>query len=83
MANAYPAHVFSRRVYSDGDVCFRKERILIGESLAGHEVGLEVVDAMHVRAWFRDVDHGVIETVPDVDVSCFEPSARNRKRRAS
>lgn len=83
VAYAYPAHIYPRRVYSDGDVSFRKERVFIGESLAGHEVGIEVLDAMHVRAWFRDVDLGVIETVPDVDVSYFDVSARNGKRRAS
>jgi transposase InsO family protein len=79
----YPAHIYVRRVYSDGDVGFRNDRIFVGAGLAGHEVGLEVLDAMRIRAWFRGVDLGVLETLPDVDVSCFDRGATNRTRRAS
>ena len=68
-----------RRVYADGHLSFRSDRIFISEALAGHEVGVEELDAMHVRAWFRDVDLGVLETLPEVDVSCFDrPESRRR-----
>jgi len=48
----------------------------------GHEVGLEVLDAMRVRAWFRDVDLGVLETLPEGDVSCFDRVVASRRRGA-
>lgn len=80
----YPAHVCIRRVYGDGDVNFRGDRVFVSTALGGHDVGLEVLDAMRVRAWFRDVDLGVLETLPDVDVSCFDRIATKRTtRRAS
>jgi transposase InsO family protein len=84
IAFAYPAHTYARRVYSDGGVTFRNDKLFIGEAFAGHDVALEVLDAMRIRAWFRDVDLGVLETVPDVDISCFDKAtAANRTRRAS
>lgn len=79
----YPAHMQTRTVYRKGDVYVRNDCIYIGEALAGLEVGLETVDALHVRAWYRDVDLGTLETVPDVDVSCFDPPVRRQTRRAS
>lgn len=79
----YPAHVYVRRAHSDGHVSFRSDRIFVGEAVSGYEIGLEVLDAMRVRAWFRDVDLGVLETLPDVDISCFDRVATNRTRRAS
>lgn len=82
VAFVYPAHIYTRRVYSDGDVGFRSDKVFISEALAGHEVGLEVIDAMHVRAWFRDLDLGVLETIPEVDISCFDRVVESRRRRA-
>ena len=83
VAYVYPAHVCVRRVYRDGQVSFRSDRVFVSEALGSHDVGLEPLDAMHVRAWFRDVDLGVLETVPDVDASCFDVIATKRLRRAS
>jgi len=77
----YHAHMYRRCVIVGGRIAFRNDRVFVGEALAGYEVGIEVVDAMHVRAWFRDVDLGVLETLPEVDVSCFD--LPGRKRRAS
>jgi hypothetical protein len=62
---------------------FPHDDIFVGEALAGQDVGIEVVDALRVRAWFRDIDLGVLETLPEVDVSCFEQPPPSRKRRAS
>ncbi len=78
----YPEHVYARSIYSDGHAGFRKDRLFVSSALAGLEVGIEIVDAMHVRAWFRDVDLGVIETVPDVNESCFEQLVTRRRMRA-
>jgi transposase InsO family protein len=76
----YPAHILPRRVYSDGDMCFRSERLYVGQAFSGLDVGIEVVDALHIRAWFRDVDLGLIETIPQVADSCFEEAAPRHRR---
>lgn len=78
---AYPAGVYVRRVCADGSLCFRNDRISLSSAIAGHHVGLEVLDAVRIRAWFRDVDLGLLEMLPEVDVSCFDRIAA-RKRRA-
>jgi hypothetical protein len=48
----------------------------VGASLptvfVGVELGLEDVDALHLRAWFPDVDLGLVETLPLADISCFD-----------
>lgn len=79
----YPAHYFVRRVYPNGEFRFRNDDLQLGESFAGQEVGIEVVDAMRVRAWFRDVDLGLVDTLPEVDVACFEPRITKRTKRAA
>lgn len=77
---AYPAGVYVRRVCSDGSLCFRNDRIFLSSAIAGHHVGLEVLDAVRVRAWFRDVDLGVLEMLPEVDVSCFDRIVASKRR---
>jgi putative transposase len=76
----YPAHMLPRRVYSDGDMCFRSERLYVGQALTGLEVGIEIVDALRIRVWFRDVDLGLIETTPQVADSWFENVAARHRR---
>jgi len=79
----YPAHILPRRVRSDGGVSFRSESLYVSQALGGLEVGIEVVDAFHIRAWFRDVDLGLIETIPQVADSCFEQVAPRHKHAPS
>jgi putative transposase len=81
-AYAYPSHLYVRRAHSDGSFSFRGERLHAGQSFARYELGLEVVDAMRLRVWFRDVDLGLIETTPDVPASCFDRVATGARRRA-
>lgn len=78
----YPTHMFARRVDSSGDVSFQSDSLFVGEALGGCEVGLEVVDAFRVRAWFRDIDLGLIETIPQVSQACFEERPTNSRTRA-
>jgi hypothetical protein len=78
----YPTHMHVRTATEKGAVFFRDE-FYLGAALGGLEVGLEPVDALHVRAWYRDVDLGVIETLPEVDLSCFLQREKSRERRAS
>jgi putative transposase len=68
----YPKRFFVRRVDSHGEVRFRRSGCSIGNAFVGLEIGLEVVDALRVRAWLHDVDLGLVETLPAVDDSCFE-----------
>ncbi len=80
----YAAHLYARHVHVDGSLSFRGDRIFVSEAVAGHDVGLEVLDALRVRVWFRDVDLGVLEMLPDASASCFDhAAAEGRKRRAS
>jgi len=88
---AYPTKLHVRRVARSGHAFFRNDEPFIGTAFAGYDVGIEVVDDMHVRAWFRDIDLGVIEVVPDVSPSCFDaaramkptPRRRMQERRAN
>ena len=80
----YNTHLVVRRVYPSGAVNFRGEEVSVGTVFAGHHIGFEVVDAMHVRGWFRSVDLGLIETTPQVDDACFqEKPPKSRSRAAS
>jgi transposase InsO family protein len=78
----YPKRFFVHTVDTDGQVQFRGDACRIGSAFSRLEVGLEVVDAMHVRAWLHDVDLGLIETMPAVDPACFEPQLARRAKRA-
>ena len=75
LPSMYHAHMYVTQVYSNGSFRFRNDELPLGEVFAGYEVG--VVDALRVRVWFRDVDLGLVETLPDVDVSCVEDAARS------
>ena len=85
----YPAKFYVRQVSANGYIFFRNDKCLVGNPFVGHEVGIEVIDALRVRAWLHDVDLGVIETVPAVDDSLFEAplhelaAKRRRARRES
>ena len=77
----YPTHMYIRTISTKGAVFFLHE-VYVGESFRGLEVGLKPVDALHVRAWYRDVDLGLLETLPDVAISCFDCSSLSQMRRA-
>ena len=66
---------------TNGAVFFRDE-LYVGESFSGLDVGLEPVDALHARAWYRDVEPGLLEALPDVAISCFDHAAISQMRRA-
>jgi len=76
VAYRYGAGLYVRRVSRSGHFRIRNDTVFVGNVFAEHYIGVELVDARHVRAWFRDVDLGLIETAPDVDDSCFETMPR-------
>jgi transposase InsO family protein len=78
---SYPKHFYVVRVGKSGMVHFRGDACRIGNAFVGLQVGIQVIDALRVRAWLHDVDLGVLETLPAVDDSCFEPPALRRPRR--
>ncbi len=56
-------------VHADGSLSFRGERVFVSDAVAGHAIGLEPIDALRFRAWFRDVDLGELEMLADVSDS--------------
>jgi hypothetical protein len=80
----YPARFYVHRVTANGFVRFRHDDCWLGKPFAELEVGLEVVDALRVRAWLHDLDLGLLDTLPAVDDACFDqPVARKRTRSSS
>jgi transposase InsO family protein len=75
MKYTYPKRFFVRRVDHHAAFAFRGDRCRVGNAFIDLHVGLEVVDAMHVRAWLCDVDLGLVETLPAVDSDCYESTA--------
>ena len=78
---AYPKHFYTGRVNGSGVLVFRGDACSVGMPFAGLDVGIEVIDALHVRLWLHDVDLGIVDTLPGVDDSCFEPPAFRRRPR--
>jgi transposase InsO family protein len=78
---AYPKHFYTGSVHAGGMMYFRGDPCRVGQSFAGLELGIEVIDALRVRLWLHDVDLGSIETLPAVDDSCFEQPVFRRRTR--
>ena len=62
---AYPPHVEVRHVKSSGHISFRSYAYFVSVALIGHELGIEEVDAIHVRLWYRELDLGLMEVEPE------------------
>lgn len=80
---AYGKTKHVRRVDVRGEISFRGDKAYVGVAFQGLEIGVESVDAMHVRAWLHDVDLGLVETLPAVDKACFEAMSITRPRRTT
>ena len=78
---AYPPHLIVRRVGRNGAFKLGAERYFLSTALRGHNVGIELVDALHVRAWFNEIDLGLVEIVPDVTLRTFDLLDARRSRR--
>lgn len=80
-AFAYPKHFYVLTVGGTGRVAFRGDSIPVGTPFRELPIGVEVIDAMHVRLWLHDLDLGIVETMPTVDDSCFlHPVLGNLRR---
>ena len=78
---AYPPHLVVRRIGRNGTFKLDEERYFLSTALRGHDVGVELVDALHVRAWFNEIDLGLVEIVPDVTPRTFDLLDARRSRR--
>jgi len=76
----YSKRLYVRTVTANGRINIRGDECHVGQAFAHLTLGIESVDAMHVRAWLCDVDLGLVETLPVVDQACYEPSAPRRTK---
>jgi hypothetical protein len=69
LMHIYPPGLLRRRVHGQtGVVSVDGEKYAIGAALTGYDIGLEYVDEMHYRAWFRNVDLGLIDVIPSDEI---------------
>jgi transposase InsO family protein len=61
----YPAALTVRSVDASGHAYWQGERCYVGTAFAGHRVGFEPLEGLRWKLWFRDVDLGLIELLPE------------------
>jgi putative transposase len=71
LPQSYPSNFREVAIYPNGNFKLGRETYFVSTSLGGHRIGLEPVDAIHVRAWFFNVDLGIIEIEPQVDDTLY------------
>jgi putative transposase len=60
----YPSDWLVRKVNRVGQVKIASEQYFVSTSLTGYQVALQPIDALHWRAYFYDVDLGIVEIAP-------------------
>jgi len=73
----YPPGWITRRVQSGGSICVDGDVVPIGASLRGHLVGLRHESGLRWRAYFFEVDLGVIEIASLDDLPPIEDAVVN------
>jgi len=80
----YPPGWSARRVARNGTITMHCGEYFVSASLAGHRIGLEPIDALHMRLWFYEMDLGTIEILaadlPIDDASMASCSSASRVR---
>jgi putative transposase len=61
----YPAAFTVRRVDVSGHVYWQGEHCYVGTAFGGHRMGFEPRDGLRWRLWFRDIDLGTLELLPE------------------
>ncbi len=79
----YPPGLSTVNVHRQGTFAWCGTFYFLSASLRGMLVGIQPIDLLHVRVWFRDVDLGTVEIVPAVDDSTFLQPPPARRRTAS
>lgn len=62
---AYPGTFVIRRVDNGGHVNCRAQTLYIGLAFRGQRLGFEPQEGLRWRLWFRDIDLGTLELLPD------------------
>ena len=60
----YPIDWLVRKVGAAGHIRIASDMYFVSCSLRGRHIGLQPVDALHWRAWFYEVDLGLVEVAP-------------------
>jgi transposase InsO family protein len=60
----YPPGWLVRCVSANGSLCLHSHQCFVSASLVGYYVGLQPIDALHLRVWFYELDLGTIEAAP-------------------
>lgn len=79
----YPPGITSVRIHRNGTFAWCSHLYFLSGSLRTLHVGIQTVDLLHVRVWFRDLDLGSLEIVPAVGQSTYEELPSRRKNTAS
>lgn len=78
----YPPGVTTVRVTNKGCFAWCGHAYFLSRSLMGLHVGIQHVDLLHVRVWYRDLDLGSVEVAPAVGEGTYlqEPTSRRKKQ---
>jgi transposase InsO family protein len=79
----YPAGVAQARVRRSGELAWCGVHYFLSTSLRGLHVGVQHVDVLHVRVWFREIDLGLVEIAPSVSDAAYDQPTNNKRRNAS
>jgi putative transposase len=77
-----PGHVRAR-VRSSGEFVWCGVHYFLSTSLRGHYIGIQHVDVLHVRAWFRELDLGILEVAPNVRDDAYDQGPITKRRKTS
>lgn len=77
----YPLNLSVVTVHRAGTFAWRGETYLLGLPFSGMKVGIELVDTLHIRAWLRDVDLGLVEVIPNATNAAYEQLTPTRKQK--
>ncbi len=61
---SYPAHFLLRNTTTEGLFKLEGQVYRASASLSRQPIGLEPIDALHCRLWFRELDLGLVNVVP-------------------
>jgi hypothetical protein len=78
--HVYPDGIQPTLVYSCGSFLYQGQKYYISDCLRGYRIGIQYVNPLQVRAWFYEIDLGIIEVEPAVDDSIFDRTARKRHK---
>lgn len=68
-------------IYPNGCFRFRSGSYFLSQSLSGYSVGIEEVDGMKIRAWFCNIDLGLVDIDPQVDDNVYIQTSKKRVKK--